>query len=200
MVAGHVAMLIVHKFVDGINLLPRMLPGKVFVGVNALIITLAVLLGFTFYKAEKATPESTDSPQAIVQSPAGADVDSNQSLIESESPLWQLVTTPDNFNFTSSYAGQPFVGAIREFTPKIFFDPTNPADGVIDVMINTQSITTNNKDWDRTIKGGQWFSTDAYPCSHYIISRNIHAEGGKFVANGELKLKGITKPITVTFN
>lgn len=198
MVAGHVAMLVVHKFVDGINLLPRMLPGKVFFGVNALIITLAVLLGFTFYRAETAIPESTDSPQAIAQLPAGAGVDSNQSLIESESPLWQLVAIPDNFKFTNSYAGQPFAGAIREFTPKIYFDPTNPADGVIDVTIKTQSITTNNKDWDRTIKGGQWFSTDAYPRAHYI-SRNIHAEGGKFVANGELTLKGITKPITVTF-
>ena len=200
MVVGHVAMLVVHKLFDGVNLLPRMLPGKVFVGASALTITLALLLGFTFYKADKATPESTDSPQAVAQLPADpeAKADASQSTIETDSPLWQLVATPDNFKFTNSYAGQPFVGAIREFTPKIYFDPANPADGVIDVTINTQSITTNNKDWDGTIKGGQWFSTDAFPQAHYI-SRDIRAEDGKFVANGELTLKGITKPIAVTF-
>ena len=53
MVAGHVGMLVVHKLFDGVNLLPRLLPGKVFVGANALIITLTALLGFIFYKAEK---------------------------------------------------------------------------------------------------------------------------------------------------
>ncbi|GGF78407.1 hypothetical protein GCM10011338_33520 [Alteromonas lipolytica] len=70
---------------------------------------------------------------------------------------------------------------------------------MIDVTINTQSITTNNKDWDGTIKGSQWFSTADFPSAHYLSS-NIHTEDGKFIAHGELTLKGTTKPITVVFN
>ncbi len=201
MVAGHVAMLVVHKRIDGVNLLPRMLPGRVFAGASALIVTLVVLLGFTFYKAEQANPVSSDAPQPSEQTTASpeSETEPNQSTAESDSPLWQLVATPDNFRFTNSYAGQPYVGAIRDFTPNIYFDPANPADGVIDVTINTQSITTNNKDWDGTIKGSQWFSTANFPSAHYL-SRNIHAEDGKFIADGELTLKGTTRPITVVFN
>lgn len=200
MVAGHVAMLVVHKLFDGVNLLPRMLPGNVAIGLTVFFITLAVLLGLTFYKAGKANPGAADAPLVIVQLPAEteANTDTKQVPMVSASPLWRLVTTEDNFNFTNSYAGQPFVGAIRAFTPKIYFDPTNPAEGVIDVTINTQSITTNNKDWDNTIKGEQWFSTKAFPTAHYV-SRDIRAEDRKFVANGELTLKGVTKPIAVTF-
>ena len=110
-----------------------------------------------------------------------------------------MVATPDNFKFTNSYAGQPFTGAIRQFMPAIYFDPADPANGIIDVTINTQSITTNNKDWDGTIKGSQWFATEAHPEAHYL-SRDIRKENGKFIADGELTLKGITKPISVTFS
>lgn len=196
MVLGHIAMLIVHKQFDGINLLPRMLPGKITSRASALVFTLSVLLGFTIYKANQAGDDADDAVVASKPSQSSSAVE--QVSMESGSPRWQLVSTPDNFLFTNSYAGQPFVGAIRQFEPVILFNPAEPGNGVIDVNIETQSITTNNKDWDATIKGSQWFSTKEFPNAHYL-SRDIHSEDGKFVANGELTLKGITKPIQVTF-
>lgn len=196
MVAGHIAMLVLHKLLDGISLLPRMLPGKSFVSASALSLVLVVLIGFTFYKAEEKSTASPDVPVAAQLPTVPA---TQQEVNQSDSTLWEMVATPDNFKFTNSYAGQPFTGAIRQFTPAIYFDPADPESGIIDVTINTQSITTNNKDWDGTIKGSQWFATEAHPEAHYL-SRDIRKENGKFIADGELTLKGITKPISVTFS
>jgi len=196
MIIGHVAMLLVHRFAHGQNLLPRMLPGKKAWPILLLVIIFAGLVGFTVKKANTAAANAEPSG-AVAQAPsamAEANITASGSVTK-----WQLVPTEDQFMFGSSYSGEDFDGAIQNFTPTIFFDPRSPAEGVIDVAIETKSITTFNEEWDGALTGSEWFATKEYATAHYY-SDQISAQGDGFIAEGNLTLKGVTKPVAVKFH
>ena len=194
MVVGHVLMLFHHKFAQGINFLPRMLPGKTALSAIAMVVVMAGLIGYTINAANTAKANAEQDSQSVkptVSQPVAA-------AASSESPLWQLVPTEKNFLFSSSYSGEAFTGAIKAFTPKIYFDPQKPEQGVLDVTIDTTSLTTFNSEWDSTITSSQWFSIGDYPNAYYV-AKDIRPEGQGYIAYGELTLKGISKPVTVNF-
>ncbi|BFM05870.1 cytochrome b/b6 domain-containing protein [Halioxenophilus aromaticivorans] len=195
MVIGHILMLFHHKFSQGINLLPRMLPGKTALWAVVLVAIMAGLIGYTINKANTAKANAEQDSQAIKPAPSQS---AASSAASSDSPLWQLVPTEENFQFSSSYSGEAFTGLIKTFTPKIYFDPDHPEQGVLDVTIDTTSLTTLNSEWDSAITGSQWFATSDYPSAHYV-SEDIRPDGAGFIAQGELTLKGISKPVEVYF-
>lgn len=191
-IAGHVVMLVVHKLSQDHNLLPRMLPRTSSAGV--LLLICVGLLGFTLYTANQAR---VNEQLAQVNEPAQAQtLTSDRAQVSS--PHWVLVPKDEQLTFTGYYSGEPFKGAIQSFVPNLYFDPSRVNQGVIDVDIDTASITTFNSDWDSSLKGSQWFATKKYPQAKYI-SESIRTEGDGFVADGQLQLKGVVKPLTVRF-
>ena len=206
MVIGHVLMLFHHKFAHGLHLLPRMLPGKTALGAVILVVIMAGLIAYTINKANTAkanaeldsAEQASSQPATSLQNPS-AEQATTEAAINSASPEWQLLASDKNFQFSSSYSGEAFTGAIQSFTPRIYFTPQAPEQGVLDVSIDTASITTFNGEWDSTLTGSQWFATGDYPTARYV-SDDIVAQGDGFVARGQLTLKGTTKPIDVTFD
>lgn len=193
MVIGHVLMLFHHRYAHKLNLLPRMLPNKASNWSMAMVAVLAVLIGYTVHIANTAKTN-----EAIAAASTSNEQLSSGMTTESKSPQWQLVPSEDQFVFSNSYSGEAFTGAIQRFEPAIYFNPDHPAGGILDVSIDTASITTFNGEWDDALKGSQWFATKKHPKARYFSDR-IQVAGDGYIAEGQLMLKGITKPIVVNF-
>ena len=101
--------------------------------------------------------------------------------------------------FSASYDGEAFQGAFTKFTPQIRFDPKNPATGLFDVRIAVSSADTKNGERDDTLRGDDFFNTTKFAEARFVANRFRALGGNKFAADGNLTLRGITKPVTLSF-
>ncbi|MFT3716020.1 MAG: YceI family protein [Gordonia sp. (in: high G+C Gram-positive bacteria)] len=84
---------------------------------------------------------------------------------------------------------QTFSGAIT-----VAEDGTPSVEATIDVT----SIDTGNEQRDGHIKSADFFDAEKYPEAVYK-STSVEADGDDFVVHGDFTLKGVTKPVDLTF-
>lgn len=101
--------------------------------------------------------------------------------------------------FASHYQGEVFTGHFSRFTTRLSFDPAKLADARLDVLIPLASASTANTDRDDTLQGPDFFNTSAFPQARYTASRFRHVKGNEYAADGTLSLRGVRKPVTLTF-
>jgi polyisoprenoid-binding protein YceI len=70
--------------------------------------------------------------------------------------------------------------------------------GAVDITIDTKSVDTGYATFDEHIQGADFLDTAQYPTATFKSTRVVF-EGDKPVAvEGQLTLKGITRPVTLT--
>lgn len=101
--------------------------------------------------------------------------------------------------FAGDYQGEAFSGRFAKFTPAIRFDPANLSAARFDVRINVASASTGNPDYDGEMLGAAFLNSVAQPEARYVATKFRALGGNRFVAEGELTLRGITRPAPLTF-
>jgi polyisoprenoid-binding protein YceI len=72
--------------------------------------------------------------------------------------------------------------------------------GSVDVTIDAKSVDTGYPVFNGHIQGEDFFNTEKYPTITYK-SNKLKFDGDKVVAvEGDLTIKGVTKPVTLTLN
>jgi polyisoprenoid-binding protein YceI len=66
----------------------------------------------------------------------------------------------------------------------------------VNAEIAVDSVNTGNDQRDAHIKSPDFFDVETYPVARFA-STTVQPEGDNYVLNGELTLKGVTKPITL---
>jgi polyisoprenoid-binding protein YceI len=112
-------------------------------------------------------------------------------------PVWQNAPG-STLSFASSYDGEAFEGHFARFDARIAFDPAG-ARGQFDVRIILASAGTENDERDDTLKGSDFFNIASAAQARYQASRFRKLADGRFVADGTLTLRGISKPVPLTF-
>jgi polyisoprenoid-binding protein YceI len=112
---------------------------------------------------------------------------------------WQAVKG-STLSFTSSFQGESFTGDFKRFTPQIRFDPQKPAMGRFDVLIELASADTRNTERDDTLKTSDFFDVGKIATAKFTAVKFTALASGKFRADGQLTLRGITKPVALVFN
>jgi polyisoprenoid-binding protein YceI len=64
----------------------------------------------------------------------------------------------------------------------------------VTATIDLTSIDTNNKQRDDHIRSADFFEVDTYPTMTYR-STGLRRDGGEYILEGELTLKGVTRPV-----
>ena len=103
-------------------------------------------------------------------------------------------------SFSSSYEGEGFSGRFPGFVTRFSFDPKQLATAKLDVTIPLTSTTTTNADRDDTLKGSDFFHIAKFPQARYTATRVRALGGNQFAADGTLSLRGVSKPVTLTFS
>src|SRR3954462_4421703 len=72
----------------------------------------------------------------------------------------------------------------------------NPLASSVSATIDLSSIDTGNADRDNHIRSADFFEVDTHKTMTYR-STGIRVDGGDYYLDGDLSLKGVTKPVTL---
>lgn len=101
--------------------------------------------------------------------------------------------------FATKYDGEVFTGNFPGFSTELSFDPANPAAGTLDVTIPLTGAKTGNDDRDSTLQTADFFNVAKFATATYTAKGFTKSGDNTYVANGKLELRGVSKPVTFTF-
>lgn len=104
-----------------------------------------------------------------------------------------------SLTFATRYEGEVFTGKLPGFATKLSFDPAQLATSKLDVTIPLAGVTTANNDRDDALKGSDFFAIGKFPQARYTATKFRSLGGNQYAADGTLNLRGVSKPVTLTF-
>ena len=111
---------------------------------------------------------------------------------------WQANGQSGELRFVATQAGAKFTGRFRQFDVSLNLDPAAPANGRLDVTVKAASADTADAERDAALKSEDFLAIDKFPAATYHAS-GFRKDAKGYVANGELTLRGVKKPVTVHF-
>ncbi len=100
--------------------------------------------------------------------------------------------------FRATQAGAEFEGRFARFSASIVFDERDLAGSRFDVEVETASVETKDADRDSALKDSDFFAVGKYPLARFVATEFRRTKAG-FVADGQLTLRGVTRPVPVSF-
>ncbi|AET88194.1 MULTISPECIES: YceI family protein [Caballeronia] len=103
---------------------------------------------------------------------------------------------------TSKQMNVPTDGKFNKFSAQIAFDPAKPAAGTANITIDTGSYDLGDDEYNKQVRGAEWFDAGKYPTATFVSSAIAPAGGNKYNVTGKITIKGksqtVTVPVTVT--
>jgi polyisoprenoid-binding protein YceI len=88
-------------------------------------------------------------------------------------------------------------GHFNEFSGKILHDEKALAGSSVEVEIKTSSIDTDLERRDNHLRSPDFFAADSFPTIAFKSTRITPVEGDKFKIDGNLTIRGVTRPVTL---
>ncbi len=104
-----------------------------------------------------------------------------------------------SLGFTGSYQGEAFTGSFAKFNSTINFDPAKLAQSRFDVRITLGSANTKNSERDEMLLGPDFFNSKVQAEARYVATKFRALGNNRFVADGVLSLRGVSKAAPLTF-
>ena len=111
---------------------------------------------------------------------------------------WQGDAGAGPLQFDAIQADANFTGRFKAYEVRFDFDPAKPAGGRLDVTVTLASTDTADDERDEILKSAEFFWTERHPQAKFHATKFSRA-GKRWRADGELTLRGVTKPATVLF-
>ncbi len=174
LIAVHVAAAFRHAFILKDGIMSRMLP--------------------RFARAAKAA-KSTPAALLIL----GCIALSNVGAAPAHAMEWTIDPEKSEVSFEASGSGYNTKGVFKTFKAEIEFDPDTPEQTSIRVALDIKSATTDTADVDQTLQSDEFFDPARFP-SALFVARGAKPDGdGRYLLDGQLTLKGVTKPVALPF-
>lgn len=90
-------------------------------------------------------------------------------------------------------------GTFTDFTADVHLDEDDVANSRARVEIKTASVETGSADRDAHLRGADFFDVENHPAITFVSTGATRTGDDEFTLTGDLAIKGITKPVTVTF-
>ncbi len=105
--------------------------------------------------------------------------------------------TASTLGFSGTFQGESFDGRFGQWTAAISYDAANLASSKFDVQVTLASVKTGDSDRDSALPGSDFFDTAKFPKAHFVTT-GFHRNGAQVIADGNLTLRGVTKPVSLT--
>jgi polyisoprenoid-binding protein YceI len=107
---------------------------------------------------------------------------------------WQFEPAESELNYSVNFEQLPINGQFKEFSVDYI------AQQQLRVVVNIASVDMGNSDINQAIRDVDWFDIKSHSQAVFL-SNNIKVVGEtEFIAEGQLQLKGISKPVNVPFS
>lgn len=73
--------------------------------------------------------------------------------------------------------------------------PENPLEASVTASADAASVDTNDENRDAHLRSADFFDVETYPTIDFV-STGVRVEKGDFLVDGDLTIRGITKPVT----
>jgi polyisoprenoid-binding protein YceI len=114
-----------------------------------------------------------------------------------KSGIWQLDPTHSEIAFSVRHLAISKVkGKFETFTVTVTA-PENPADMTVEASIDVASVNTNQAQRDEHLRTSDFFAIDEHPQMTFVSTAFSPDEDGSFTLDGDLTLRGVTKPVTL---
>ncbi|ALX66789.1 YceI family protein [Microbacterium sp. XT11] len=77
--------------------------------------------------------------------------------------------------------------------------PENPLDAQVTATVDVTSVDTNDENRDAHLRSADFFDVENFPTMQFV-STGARVEGGDFYVDGDLTIRGITKPVSFEFD
>ncbi len=77
--------------------------------------------------------------------------------------------------------------------------PENPLDARVTASVDVTSVDTNDEGRDGHLRSADFFDVETFPTMEFV-STGARVEAGDFFIDGDLTIRGITKPVSFEFD
>jgi polyisoprenoid-binding protein YceI len=112
---------------------------------------------------------------------------------------WSVDHAKSRVGFSVQWSGQAFNATFKSWKTDIAFDPADLGHSRVVATIDLNSEDSGSGDNDDGLKGAEGFAVDKFPIAKFETASFVAKGSNTYVANGQLNLHGVTKPITLPF-
>jgi polyisoprenoid-binding protein YceI len=99
--------------------------------------------------------------------------------------------------FTGDYGGEAVPGVFKRFSGTAVFDLAQPLATRFATEIDVASLDTDYADRDETLRGAEFFDTEAHPIARWQSTGDCTQTAARLSCPGTLTLKGVTHPVLI---
>ena len=112
---------------------------------------------------------------------------------------WNVDPMHSSFNFNIKHMGISFVqGRFDKFEGKVVTTADDLSNAKFDFTVSTASINTGVEPRDNHLKTADFFDAAKFPEMKFVSSSIKKVKGNTYQLTGNLTIKDVTKPVTVT--
>jgi len=145
-----------------------------------------------------APPVAVGRPAPPAQTTSRATAPGAGGAIAVQPPRW-LVAPGSTLGFESSWSGQPVRGRFDRWQADIAFSPEALERSSVAVTVDVASVDTGDEQRDATLPSGDWFDSADHPQAVYTANRFRKIGDQRFLAQGRLELRGVSRPLELPF-
>ncbi len=112
---------------------------------------------------------------------------------------WSVKPEGSQIGFEASGGGYTAKGTFSQYRTEIEFDPDVPEETSVRVLLDMSSAATGTADADQTLKSADFFNPAQFPTAQFVAKGAKPSGNGRYILNGRLTLKGVTKPVALPF-
>lgn len=223
LIALHVAGALKHQFLSRDEpILARMAPGAVagrWLEPRVMLIALgvvAVIVTGRLIQPLRAHTATAPAAEPQVETPAEVAAPTVTAPVETVLPVTPAVV-PDAppppaagpvawkvergaaLAFATSWSGDPIEGRFDRWTADILFSPDALDRSKVTVSIDLASVNSGDPQKDASLPSSDWFDAATHPKAIFTARRFEQTGPGRFVAHGQLSLRGVSRPLDLPF-
>ena len=112
---------------------------------------------------------------------------------------WTVDYPHSKLGFTATQGSASFDGQFNTYEASIDFDPANPADGHLVVIVDMASVAAGNAERNGTLPQPDWFDTKTFPKAVFTSTSIAATTPNCYEAKANLVMKGLSRPVTLPF-
>ncbi len=113
--------------------------------------------------------------------------------------VWQFDPFHTQVEFAAKHLGMMTVrGLFTDISATGNINPSNPEASSVEVIIQTTSIKTHHEVRDNDLRASNFLEVDKYPTMTFKSTRIESAGQDRYTVTGDLTIKGITQPVTLS--
>ena len=114
-------------------------------------------------------------------------------------PGWRVDPARSRLTFAAAMNGQGFTGQFRRWAANIRFDPAHLDASSVRVVVATGSAATGDATRDEALPTADWFAVALFPQATFTSRRFTSLGGNRYRADGDLRIRNVSRPVSIPF-